>query len=319
VNTPPPRPLRILVVDDDRASRVGMAHALEEWGHEVVLAANGEEAWGIQRKKPVDVILSDWKMPNMDGCELCERTRRAESEERYTYFIFMTGLADHDHFVRGVEVGADDFLSKPVNLEELRARLISAARVTGLQKRLSERTRAARRDSRANFVAARTDPLTDVPNRLRLQEDLEALRARGVRYGHRYALALCDLDHFKAYNDHFGHLAGDDALRRAARCIKEHLRKGDTVYRYGGEEFLVVLPEQGVAEAAAAMDRVRESLQALAIAHAPSAPTRVLTMSAGVAEISPTKDGPEEWIARADAALYEAKARGRNRVVPTAA
>jgi diguanylate cyclase (GGDEF)-like protein len=319
VNPPVSRPLKILVVDDHPGSRVGMARALSEWGYEVVLAADGEEAWSIQRKKPVDVILSDWKMPKMDGYELCERTRHAENEERYTYFIFMTGLADRDHFARGVEVGADDFLSKPVDLEELRARLISASRVTALQRRLSERTRAARRDSRANFVAARTDPLTDVPNRLRLREDLEALRARGVRYGHRYAVALCDLDHFKAYNDHFGHLAGDDALRRAARCIKEHLRRGDTVYRYGGEEFLVVLPEQSVTEAAAAMERVRESLQALAIAHAPDASSPVLTMSVGVAEILAQDGGPDEWIARADAALYEAKARGRNRVVPAAA
>jgi diguanylate cyclase (GGDEF)-like protein len=311
-----PRPLRVLVVDDERGARLGISRTIEEWGYEVLLAANGEEAWHIQSRKAVDVILSDWQMPKVDGYELCARVRAAEKNDRYTYFIFMTGHSDRDHFARGVEIGADDFLSKPIDLEELRARLISASRVTSLHRRLSERSRMARRDSRVNFIAARTDPLTEVPNRLRLQEDLEALHARGARYGHRYAVALCDLDHFKKYNDHFGHLAGDEALRRAAHCIRDHLRRGDTVYRYGGEEFLVVLPEQSLPEAVAAMERVRRSLEALAIEHAPEAPNPVLTISVGVAEITPVTGGPEDWVARADASLYEAKARGRNRVVP---
>ena len=311
-----PRALKVLVVDDERGARLGISRAIEEWGYEAVVAADGEEAWHIHSRKPVDVILSDWQMPKVDGYELCARVRSAEKNDRYTYFIFMTGHSDRDHFTRGVEIGADDFLSKPIDLDELRARLISASRVTALHRRLSARNRLARRDSRVNFVAARTDPLTEIPNRLRLQEDLEGLHARGTRYGHRYSVALCDLDHFKQYNDHFGHLAGDEALRRVAHCIRDHLRRGDTVYRYGGEEFLVVLPEQSVNEAVAAMERVRQSLEALAIEHAPGCPLPVMTMSVGVAEITPAKGAPGDWVARADAALYEAKARGRNRVVP---
>lgn len=312
----PTRPLRVLVVDDDDDARFCVGQAIEAWDHEVVLAADGAEAWNIHQEKPVDVILSDWQMPKMDGAELCERTRACEEADRYTHFIFMTGDASAARFERGVEVGADDFLSKPLDLPELRARLISASRVSALQRRLSDRNRRAREDSSANFVAARTHALTEVPTRRRLREDLEALHARGARYGHHYAIALCDLDNFKAYNDHHGHLAGDDALRRAARCIREHLRSGDTVYRYGGEEFLVVLPEQTVIEASAAMERVRRSLEDLAIEQAPGGSSPVLTLSIGVAELTPADGAPADWVARADAALYEAKAHGRNRVAP---
>jgi diguanylate cyclase (GGDEF)-like protein len=147
---------------------------------------------------------------------------------------------------------------------------------------------------------------------LRLKEDLEPLEGRAARYGHRYCAALCDVDAFKAYNDCFGHLSGDDALCQVAPAIQAHLRSGDTLYRYGGEEFLAILPEQSLAGAKIGMDRVRQEVEKLGIRHAPVAPGPFLTISVGIAELG--GGAVDDWLRRADAALYRAKSLGRNRV-----
>jgi two-component system chemotaxis response regulator CheY len=165
------------------------------------------------------------------------------------------------------------------------------------------------------MLEARRDPLTTVSNRRALAEDLEALSARAERYHHRYCAALCDVDQFKAYNDHFGHLAGDDALRRVAHTIQSELRRGDGFYRYGGEEFLAILPEQSLIEAAVGMERVRQAVERLEIQHAPKATVPFLTISVGISMLSPeTPSTLDAWLRRSDVALYEAKLRGRNRV-----
>jgi diguanylate cyclase (GGDEF)-like protein len=267
----------------------------------------------MHQREPADVILSDWQMPRMDGLELCRRTRVASDDTTYTYFILLTSFGDKDHFIRGMEAGADDYHTKPVDVDELGARLVSAARVLGVYRRLAEKNASLRRDSQASFLAARVDELTGVGNRLSMNEDLRALRSRAKRYGHRYSIAIGDVDRFKSYNDHFGHLAGDEVLRRIAQQIREGLRGGDGLYRYGGEEFVVVLPEQPLAEAERAIDRVRKAVEDLAI---PSHREHgVVTISFGVAQVDPILDrAPEDWLRRADAALYRAKSAGRNRV-----
>jgi two-component system chemotaxis response regulator CheY len=266
----------------------------------------------MYRQEHADVIVSDWQMPRMDGLELCRRTRRSD-DATYTYFLIMTSFADKDHFVSGLEAGADDYQTKPLDLDELRARLASAGRVVALYRRLAEQNAALRRDSLASFRAARLDALTEVSNRLSLDEDLRVLWSRAKRYTHRYSLAICDIDHFKAYNDAFGHLAGDDALRRVARAIHDELRQGDGVYRYGGEEFLVLLPEQSMRDAAGALERVRIAIERMGIPTRD--PGRVLSVSFGVAELDLARDAePEDWVRRADTALYRAKTGGRNRV-----
>jgi two-component system chemotaxis response regulator CheY len=271
------------------------------------------EAWEIHQREHADVILSDWQMPRMDGIELCRRTRVSEREGPYTYFIFMTSFADKEHFIRGMEAGADDYHTKPVDLDELRARLASAERVVSLYRKLAEQNAALRRDSQASFRVARLDSLTQVSNRLSMDEDLKILWARAKRYGRRYSIGICDIDRFKAYNDRFGHLAGDDALRRVAQTVREQLRQSDGLYRYGGEEFVALLPEQSLAEAQKAMNRVRVAVQRLAIPVGDGA--TVVTISAGVAELNRDRDhSPEDWLRRADAALYRAKTGGRDRV-----
>lgn len=250
----------------------------------------------------------------MSGLELCRRTRVTGNESPYIYFILITGHDDHKHLLGAMEAGADDYQRKPILLEEIEARLVLASRVLALHRRLGEQTERLRRDSQRLYVASHTDALTGVGNRLALEEELDAYRSQRARYGRRASLAVCDVDLFKQYNDRFGHITGDEALRRIAHCIKDELRASDRVFRYGGEEFVVLLPEQGLGEAASAIDRVRQAVERLGIDSPAGAPSRVLTISAGVAELDAGDTSAEAWIARADEALYRAKALGRNRV-----
>jgi two-component system, cell cycle response regulator len=312
----PVPPLDVLVVDDDPHARDGLARAIRSFGHRCRVAEDGEAALRKMTEARADVVISDWDMPGMSGAELCRRTRAAADDAPYTYFIFLTGFDDREHLLAGMAAGADDYQRKPVDLDELEARLVSAARVVELHNRLASRTEELRCDSKRFYAASRTDPLTGAGNRMRLEEEAAALLSRAQRYGHRCSLAICDLDFFKSYNDTFGHIAGDEALRRVAEAIRSHLRASDSLYRYGGEEFVVLLVEQTLGDATCAMDRLRAEVERLGL---PSPATGgVLTVSAGVAECDPTTDHTTtEWIARADAALYAAKARGRNRVVST--
>ncbi len=312
-------PLDVLVVDDDQATREGLVRAIHQLGHRCRSADCGAEAIRALTERPADVVISDWQMPGMNGAQLCANIRASTADEApYVYFIVLTALHDRDHLITAMHAGADDYQYKPVNLDELEARLVSAARVVDLHRRLAMRTAALRHDSKRFYAASRTDPLTNAGNRLHMDEELNATLARGRRYGHKFSLAMCDLDFFKAFNDRFGHLAGDEALRRIAEALRANLRAGDKLFRYGGEEFAVLLAEQGISEAVGVMDRIRAAVERLAL---PSAATSgPMTISIGVAEIDEVHDrSPNDWIGRADAALYAAKAQGRNRVVPSVA
>jgi diguanylate cyclase (GGDEF)-like protein len=207
-----------------------------------------------------------------------------------------------------MEAGADDYLVKPVELFDLQSRLIAARRVTALHAELDAYRAELSR-------LAHTDPLTRLGNRLSMEEDLTAVDARGRRYGHRFCVAICDVDLFKTYNDTLGHQAGDEALQAVAARMKRELRAGDGVYRYGGEEFVMVLPEQTLETAGVAVERVRSAVEGLAIPH-PASPSGVLTVSAGVAAFAPGATGSlDQLLEQADMAPYRAKAAGRNRVV----
>jgi two-component system cell cycle response regulator len=303
--------LKILIVDDDKAVLEALESAIVSFGHRCRTATDGLQAWQLHQAERADVILSDWDMPGIDGIELCRRTRVA-ADETYTYFILMTAFADKAHFLRGMQAGADDYQIKPIDLDELQARLVSAERVVSVYRRLANKNRSLRHDSQAASRMARTDPLTGVANRLHLREDLEALLARSQADELRCSIALCDIDHFKAYNDHFGHVAGDAVLRNVAQTIQGELRRGDALYRYGGEEFLIAFPEQSVSDASRAAERARKAIESLGIRTVGG--RGIVTISIGVAQPTPDDTTVDSWIERADAALYRAKAEGRNRV-----
>jgi two-component system cell cycle response regulator len=303
----------VLIADDDQDSRDVLEDAVRSLGFSCSTARDGVEAWESYEADRADVILADWQMPRMDGFHLCLKVRGDDPTLSYTHFIFVTGNDDKAHFIDGMHAGADDYIAKPVDLDELQARLEVARRVVMLHRELRARNSSLRHDSERARAAARVDPLTEAFNRLALKEDLEALAARATRYGHKYCAALCDIDAFKAYNDQFGHLPGDGVLRTVARTIHDTLRRGDVFYRYGGEEFLVILPEQSLEEAARGMDRVRHEVEALAIPHALGAGLPFVTISVGISALSAAPDESiDSWLKRTDAALYLAKARGRN-------
>jgi diguanylate cyclase (GGDEF)-like protein len=296
----------VLIADDDSAQRGPLAKWVRSLGYTVYEAADGEEALQLVREFPVDIVVTDWSMPKLTGLELCQRLRVGDSPP---YIILMTAFDGGARLVEGMRAGANDFIRKPVDLDELDVRLLAGARMVHMLRRLKTANELLRRDSERDFAAARVDALTGIGNRLALNEELRRAAHNAERYGHPCALAICDIDHFKLFNDRYGHLGGDEALRRVAGTIRDALRTGDQVFRFGGEEFVALLPEQSVGDAARAMDRVRAAVRALAIPHPTVSRAGVLTMSVGVAAF---REGVDDWLARADAALYRAKGAGRD-------
>jgi diguanylate cyclase (GGDEF)-like protein len=302
--------MKILLADDSATPRMLLSRALHALGHECTVAEDGLTAWRMIEQVQPDVIISDWMMPGIDGPELCRRLR-ADASGRYVYFIMLTSLDDHGSVVEGLQAGADDYLVKSYGQHELEARLIGAERVTALHRRLATQQAELERLNLSLFLSARTDHLTGVGNRLRQDEELEVLLARLQRYGHGFCVALFDVDYFKAYNDSHGHLAGDSILRAVADAFATKSRDVDTVYRYGGEELLLVFPEQDINQAGLGAERMRREIELLAIPH----PRGIVTVSAGVAAAEASDAGDvAALLARADVALYRAKREGRNRV-----
>ena len=305
--------MKILLADDDAASRLIAREAVRELGHECHTVSDGTQAWEAFGSSRPDVVISDWTMPGQTGLELC-RNVRAHARGSYTYFILCTGHDGLDKVLEGMNAGADDYLLKPLNSEALQAHLISAARVTSLHRQLADQRTELEALNHELTAMGQRDPLTGLGNRRALTEDLGQLEARVRRYGHRYCLALLDVDQFKAYNDTYGHQAGDQVLQMVAERLQARARTGDALYRYGGEEFLCVLPEQSPAMARLAAERMRSDLEELAVPHRGNA-RGVLTLSAGVAMLDAGDTrSVEEVLKEADEALYRAKRLGRNRV-----
>jgi two-component system, cell cycle response regulator len=306
----PPRTiptLDVLVVDDDENARTVLRSAVQMIGHRCRVASSGDEALRMHAAKPADVVICDWRMEGMDGIELCRRIRATDAS-RYAYLLFVSADATKRDFVAAAVAGADECLPKWFDLDDLQMRLVAAGRIVRQYGALSENNVELRRDSQTSFRAARVDALTGVGNRLRLEEDVDALQSQVSRYGRCLSVAMCDVDAFKRYNDARGHIAGDEMLRRVAQTIRESLRRVDQVYRYGGDEFVVVLPEQLGPRAAAALDRVRSAVE-----HA----TRgEITLSVGLATITLEDDSSVRCgVARADRAVYRAKMAGGNAVI----
>ena len=305
--------MKILVADDDASSRLITTVALRSLGHECHTVSDGAQAWEAFQSRQPDVVISDWMMPGLTGIELC-RDIRCDTADHYPYFIMVSGQGDLDQILEGMRAGADDYLVKPLDPADLQTRLVAAARVTSLHRQLAAQRIELERLNCDLADVARRDPLTGLGNRRALEEDLALLEARVSRYGHTYGVALLDIDYFKSYNDNHGHQAGDEVLRAVAAELRDQARSGDALYRYGGEEFLCIFPEQSLATATQAVQRMRLGVAQLAIEHVDN-PPGVLTLSAGVAQLdSRHSRSMSEVLKAADEALYRAKDLGRNRV-----
>lgn len=288
--------MKILIIDDDPAA-VALAKArLADEGHEVLCATGGLPGLAVARRERPDLVLLDIDMPDMSGYDVC-RALKNEGELCMVPVIFLSGSSDAKTKVRGLDLGAVDFVTKPFDAFELRARVRAALRTKRLQDMLIE--------------YAHVDPLTGLPNRRALMERLEKEWARIQRYGGVVSVVMADIDHFKCVNDTYGHSAGDKVLQAVAAALASQCRDADTPARYGGEELTVLLPECDLAGAAALAERCRQAVQNAAVDV--NRQSVSVTASFGVAD-STGMATAEALIAAADACLYAAKAAGRNTV-----
>lgn len=299
--------MKILVADDDPYSQNMLGEILIGWGYEVVAARNGNEAWhALQSDDAPRLALLDWLMPEMDGIEVCRKVRK-ERKEPYTYIILLSAQQREEHVVAGMEAGADDYITKPFKINELRVRLRAGRRIIDLQSELI----AARQGFEEK---ASHDSLTGLWNHVEILDILKHELARADRAGKCVGAIMADLDFFKQVNDTYGHMAGDSVLSGTAKRILAVVRSSDFVGRYGGEEFLVILPDCNRECATAFAERIRLFMSNNGM-NTPEGMIPI-TISLGVA-VSCTERNrwdPGSLVKAADAALYQAKENGRNRV-----
>ena len=296
--------LRVLVAEDDRVSRAILKLNLEKWGYEVVVCTDGLQAWSeLQKPDAPRMAILDWMMPGMDGIQVC-RAVREQSAQPYVYILLLTAKSMKEDLLAGLNAGADDYLTKPMDPQELELRLRAGRRILDLQSELISAREGL-------HIQATQDSLTGVPNRRAVLETLQSEVVRAMRQHVPLGVILADLDHFKSINDAHGHAVGDIVLCEAASRMVAALRPYDRLGRYGGEEFLIVAPGCGLDEVISVAERLR-----LALLEKP-AQTRngTIEISASFGVISSTQldhMDAETLIQAADVALYQAKASGRN-------
>jgi two-component system cell cycle response regulator len=297
--------MKILIADDDPVSSRLLDRLLVKWGYEVIAAHDGSEAWEVlQAENAPRVALLDWIMPGIDGLEICRRVR-ARSSQPYVYIMLLTANDKVGNLVEGLESGADDYLTKPFHPQELRARLRVGLRMLDLESRLVEARESLR------FKASH-DSLTTIWNRGAIIEMLERELSRARRDGSSVGILLADIDHFKRVNDTRGHLVGDEVLRAVTGRLKGEVRSYDSVGRYGGEEFLILLPGCDNPKLTAKAERLVKVVERSSIGT--STGTVAVTISiGGIASGDCPHADVNKLLLGADTALYRAKVSGRNR------
>lgn len=297
---------RILVAEDDAVVRQLMQNWLQAWGYQVVLTRSGAEAWKVlQQERAPELVIMDWMMPEIDGVELSRRLRH-EQRDYYRYVLLITGKSEKQDVGYALESGADDYLVKPFNSDELSARLTVANRILSLQDHLI-------RAGESLFDQATKDALTGLWNRAALLDLFQRELDRASRSKASTGLLILDLDNFKTVNDAYGHLTGDLVLKEIAGRLKQAVRSYDLVGRYGGEEFLIVFPGCNRDELLRIAEKIRLSVaRKPVLAGTHGIP---ITLSIGATTITSGDSSAENMIAAADVALYRAKNTGRNRSV----
>ncbi len=313
---------RVLVVDDDRSAVRLIARFLETAGYEVLTAANGAQGMRTLIESDIHIVVSDWEMPEMGGIEFCRRIRSGESIG-FVYFMVVTARTEKDKLTTAFDAGADDFLTKPVDRAELLSRVRAGSRIVRLEADITRHNREIHKanadmailNERLQQLAA-TDGLTGLTNRRRAIEKLSDLWTAAQRYGMALTCLMMDIDHFKGFNDTYGHAAGDAVLRATADCVSAQVRATDVVARIGGEEFLVIVPNTSSDEARILAERIRSAMAAMRVLH--DGRQLSTTVSLGIAEKHTGIRSEDDLLRAADCALYAAKNSGRNRVCSAA-
>lgn len=315
---------RVLIIDDEESVRSLLESALTGEGFEVELAADGLEGFEKAQRNKTDIILLDIMMPDIDGYEVLQRLR-LEENTRSIPVLFLTARADNDERVLGLEAGAVDYITKPFFLRELLARIRIHLQLKEYEEQLTLKNRELEEYSDLLLQLnarleemARRDELTGIGNRRALNEQVVSTHSFSRRYSRPYSIIIVDLDHFKNYNDLYGHQKGDIILKTVADTIRAACRETDFVARYGGEEIVVLLRESDYNCSHHIAQRILQSIEQLQIPHENNQKYGVVTASAGIATFCPRENPDEDWDAvlkRSDEALYEAKKAGRNRVV----
>ena len=302
--------VQILIADDSPVSRRLLEVVLRSWGYQVTTVSTGAEAWEVlQRPDAPRMAILDWMMPGLSGPEVCSlvRERQNQPDSVYTYIILLTSRNEKDDLIAGMEAGADDYLVKPFDNNELKVRLGPGRRIVQLQGQLLEAQDLLREQ-------ATRDALTHLWNRHAICGILTRELARGHREGTPLGLLLGDLDYFKRVNDTFGHVAGDMVLREVSNRIASSIRTYDAVGRYGGEEFLIILPGCDEEAAMQAADRIRASISKTPVSIGEE--SMIVTASFGVTSLPKGMSSTPEALFRiADTALYRAKEGGRDKTV----
>lgn len=299
------RPLQILVADDDSISRDRVIHQISRLGHQVTECEDGLNTWCcVHSSSPPDMIIMDWNMPGMTGVEVCRRIRQKKSLQ-YTYIIMLTARSGYENIIKGMESGADDFISKPFRLEEFKVRLRAGERIIRLNRQM-------RRAHGCLELLASRDPLTGLWNRAYILNFLEKELARSLRNRTSLFVSIMDVDHFKRINDTLGHPSGDLVLKEMAERLQGALREQDYVGRFGGEEFLLILTETG----SSSLEQVARRYVELISSKPYKVDDKNLRLSASFGWFrmdTGIEFNVKDIICKADRALYKAKSNGRNR------
>ena len=290
--------MKILIAEDDTTTRLIFGATLRKMGHTVTAVEDGGKAWKAWQQEEYSLLISDWIMPDIDGLELCKRIR-AQPSLQYTYIILLTSMDGKGSYLEGMDAGADDFITKPFDEEQLAARLRVAERIIALHQKL--------------HIQATHDHLTGVWNRAAIMGHLRGEVERARRQSSHMGVIIADLDHFKRINDTYGHRTGDAVLQEAARRMQLALRPYDRLGRYGGEEFLIIASDCDLSQTAALAERIRSFMSTEPVKDQFS--EIFVTVSLGIA-IGSGQAGEDAGalVAIADEALYRAKKAGRNRI-----
>jgi diguanylate cyclase (GGDEF)-like protein len=308
--------MKILIVDDSPTVRAALKGLVERMGHSVAEAEDGEQALQLYKRERPGLVLIDVIMPVTDGYEAARRMREA-SPDVWVPIIFLSSKEADQDLNRAIEAGGDDYLVKPVSFVVLNAKIRALHRIDSMRGKLLDVSRDLASANRELEKLSRQDVATGIANRRYFDSYLQTEVRRAARERQPLSLILADVDHFKAFNDHYGHQAGDDCLRQVASALcTAGRRPADLAARYGGEEFAMVLPGTGSDGAIEVANSVSRVVAALAISHARSAAGKSITLSQGIASLIPEREtSSEDLIERADQALYQAKQQGRNRYV----